>query len=116
MSPTELAWNPRVEGVAKELDALRLQHRTHLGHVVAAQRPRVALLGDERHALPLGLPDPEARLAGPLLPLGMLVGPHPQDAAIEGTGALGVLSRDAEEVESFDHRHKTRLPPIEVNF
>src|SRR4051812_3086639 len=102
----------RVEGVAEELDALRLERRAHLGHVVAAQRPRVALLGDERHALLLGLPDPEARVAGPLLPLGVLVGAHPEDVAVEGAGALGVLGGDAEEVESFDDGHRDRLPRV----
>src|SRR3954453_21391006 len=103
-----------VEGVAEELDALGLERRAHLGHVVAAQRPRVALLGDERHPLLLRLPDAEARVAGPLLPRGVLVGPHSQDVAVEGAGALGVPGRDAEEVESFDDSHATRLPPIEV--
>src|SRR4051812_34108789 len=94
-----------VEGVAEELDALGLEHGAHLSDVVAAQRPRVALLGDERHALLLGLPDPEARVAGPLLPLSVLVRAQPQDAAVEGAGALGVLGGDAEEVESFDDSH-----------
>src|SRR3954470_19976066 len=63
-----------VEGVAEELDALGLEHRAHLGDAIAAQRPRVALLGDERHPLLLGLPDPETRVPGPLLPFGVLVG------------------------------------------
>src|SRR4051795_7022463 len=102
------------EGVAEELDALGLERRAHLGDVVAAQRPRVALLGDERHPLLLGLPDPETRVAGPLLPFGVLVGAQPQDLAVEGAGALGVLGRDAEEVESFDDSHRTMLPRIEV--
>src|SRR3954470_12055136 len=98
-----------VEGVAEELDSLGLEHGAHLSDVVAAQRPRVALLGDERHALLLGLPDPEARVAGPLLPLSVLVGAQPQDAAVEGAGALGVLGGDTEEVESFDDSHETSL-------
>src|SRR3954470_9325009 len=103
-----------VEGVAEELDALGLEHRAHLGDVVAAQRPWVALLGHERHALLLGLPDPEACVAGPLLPLGVLVGPQSQDVAVEGAGALGIPGRDAEEVESFYDSHGTRLSRIEV--
>jgi hypothetical protein len=49
-----------------------------------------------------------------LLPLGVLVGPQPQDAAVEGAGALGVLRGDAEEVESFNDSHGMRLPQIEV--
>jgi hypothetical protein len=45
----------------------------------------------------------------------MLVGAQPQDAAVEGTGALGVLRGDAEEVESFNNSDGTRLPQIEVD-
>ena len=53
--------------------------------------------------------------SGPPLPLGMLVGAQPQDAAVEGAGALGVLRGDAEEVESFNDSHGARLPQIEVD-
>jgi Bacterial low temperature requirement A protein (LtrA) len=45
--------DPGVEGLAEELDALGLERRARRGDVVAAQRPRVALLRDERPALPL---------------------------------------------------------------
>src|SRR5262249_18333388 len=86
----------------------------HPGDVVAAQRPRVALLRDERHPLLLGLPDPEARVAGPLLPRGVLVRTHPEDVAVEGAGALGGSRRDAEAVESFDDSHAARTPRIAV--
>jgi hypothetical protein len=72
----------------------------------------VALLGGERHALLLGLPDREARVAGPLLVLGVLVGTHAEDVAVEGAGAVGVLGRDAEEVESFDRSHAPTLSRI----
>src|SRR3954449_966233 len=85
-----------VEGVAEELNALGLERRAHLGNVVAAQRPRVALLRDERHPLLLGLPDAEAGIARPLLPLGVLVGAESQDVAVEGARALGVLRGHAE--------------------
>jgi hypothetical protein len=103
---------PVSKGAAHELDALGLERGARRGHVVAAQRPRVALLGNERHPLLLGLPDPEAGVAGPLLPLGVRVGAQPQDAAVERSGALGVLGGDAEEVESFDDSHSTSRPRI----
>src|SRR3954469_24906521 len=104
-----------VEGVAEELDTLGLEGRAHLADVIAAQRPRVPLLGDERHAVLLGLPDSETGVAGPLLPLGVLVGTQPQHASVEGPGAVGVPGGDAEEVESFDNSHGTRRTRIEVN-
>src|SRR4051794_24746019 len=104
----------RVERLAVELHALRLERRARLRDVVAPQRPRVALLRDERHALLLGLPDAEARVAGPLLPFGVFVGSHAQDVAIERAGALGVLRRHAEEVESFDDSHRATVPQIAV--
>src|SRR4051794_8935102 len=49
----------RVECVAEELHALGLERRTHFGHVVAAQGPRIAFLRDERPAHLLGLQIPK---------------------------------------------------------
>jgi hypothetical protein len=43
----------------------------------------------------------------------VLVGAQPEDASVEGAGALGVLGRDAEEVESFDDSHGTRVPHLD---
>jgi hypothetical protein len=48
------------------------------GHVVDAERQRIALLRDERHADPLGLPDPEARVPRPALELRVLVRTQPR--------------------------------------
>src|SRR3954452_5848581 len=78
-----------VERVAQKLHALGFERRAHLGDIVAAQGPWVALLRDEGPAHLLGLPDPEARVAGPLLPFSVRVGSHPRASAIEGTGARG---------------------------
>ena len=65
--------------------------------------PWVALLDDVRHPHLLGLPDAEARIAGPLLIGFVLVGAKAKRVAVEAAGAVGVLGGDADEVESGDH-------------
>jgi hypothetical protein len=40
----------------------------------------------------------------------VLVGAHAQDVAVKDTGALGILSRDPEEVETLDDSHTREHP------
>ena len=81
---------------------LALSFGTGGGDIVGPKRVRVALLGDERHAKLLGLPDAGARVASPLLIVSALVGAKAKGVAVEATGAAGVLRGYAEEVKSCD--------------
>ena len=63
----------RVEDLAVELDALRLELGPRLGDVRDAQRDVRVRCGANVAADPLGLPDAEADVAGPELGPGVLV-------------------------------------------
>ena len=72
-----------VEDVAGELDALGLELLPRRGHVVHVQRGMGVLLRRELHAEPLGLPDAEARVAGPDLGLRVVVGSQAERVDVE---------------------------------
>ncbi len=57
--------DPCVHDLADELDALCLELGARRGDVVDVQREVGVLLRGERQAQALGLPDAQARLAGP---------------------------------------------------
>jgi hypothetical protein len=98
-----------VERVAEEGHALGLQLRARRVDVLHAQRQRVAGLSDELHPDLLRLPDAKTSGARPLLVRRVLVGAHAKDVAVEAACAVGVLRRDADEVELLDECHVVSL-------
>ena len=93
-----------------DLDALGGQSG-ELGVDVADVEPEGELVVGHRSGGAGQLQQPAAEeedRAGPPLPVDV----QPEDVAVEGAGALGVLGGDAEEVESFDDSHAARIPRI----
>src|ERR1044072_1179309 len=98
-----------VERVAGERDAFALELRARGGDVLDVQREVAVLRGLERHALLLRLPDAEAGLADPELVSRVRVGAQAERLAVELARALGILRRDADEVELRDQAHACLL-------
>ena len=97
----------RVEGLAEELDALRLELGARRGDVVDVQRDVRVLLRRELHPERGRLVDPEARLADPELALAGGVGPQPERVDVEGPRSRPVGGRHGDEVEA---RHRASQP------
>ena len=91
-----------VERVAAELDAFRLELLSCGLDVFDVESQVPVALWLERHSELLRLPDAEAGVAGPELVPRVLIPFQPEDLAVEPSRAIGVLRRDADEVELHD--------------
>ena len=77
--------------------------------VVDVERDVAVLLGRERPAHAVRIPDAEAGLADPELVLGLRVGAQAERVHVEGAGAVDVTGRHCDEVDVRDHAE--RLAP-----
>ena len=75
--------DPRVQDVAGEHDALALEVRASRRDVVHVQGGMGVLLRRELHPESLRLPDGEARVAGPDLGFGVVVGSQAESLDVE---------------------------------
>ena len=98
----------RVEGLAEELDALRLELGARGGDVLDVQRDVRVLLRRELDPERGRLVDAEARLADPELAVGGLVRPQAERVDVERPRSLPVGGRHGNEVEAR-HRADRRL-------
>src|SRR5688572_8303101 len=96
-----------VEGVAAELDAFRLELLARRLDVLDMESKVPVVLWLERHSELLRLPDAEARVAGPELVQRLLVPFQAEHVAVEPSRTIGVLRRDADEVELHDFHQPT---------
>ena len=92
----------RVERLAQELDSLRLEFLPSGSDVVDVDRGVPVSLRRELHAELLGLPDAEAGVAGPEVVCGVGVLAQPKRFDVELLGSVGVLGRNADEVDFGD--------------